>query len=214
MALDDRGHVVPSPAEAPRRDALETLSESVNDLVFAANATARATIVSTIAPTATRPLYVHQLDTAELWVHTAAAGSGRPFYPRARYWRTQRTTQSSTIGTTDWVPDLAVINLPADAPAGRYVVRGCLFAYLGGSVTEVSIHRTVYVGATEVDANLRNQPVQGTTSGAAVAAVFEAEFSHLGGATDVELRGMSATAGAFWAARAATYMCVEFLGTA
>lgn len=211
MATDKRGHEVPTGASPARRQSLLDLSLTINDIVLVANETARTAKVLDLAPTSSRPAFVYQLDTAELWVHTASTGAGRPFHPRARYWRQQRTAQSAVVSTTDWATGLVTINLPADAPAGVYVARGVLFAFISGS-GEISINRSVFVGSSEVDTNLRDQPVQMQASANNLGAPFEVPFAHSGGAVAVRLDGRTGTPGASWAARAATYMVVEYKG--
>lgn len=114
MATDLRGHTVPGPLETPRRAALTDLSLSIRDIVYVANATARAQLVTDLTtaghgPSTSNPLYVHRGDAAsgrELEVTTdgttwrAVVGDDSGWQPLATFgtvggstnttWRTRR----------------------------------------------------------------------------------------------------------------------------
>lgn len=69
MATDARGHIAPAPGETPRRQVINDLSLSINDVVVVANATARAAKVVELANagvpvSTTRPLLVWRSDAA------------------------------------------------------------------------------------------------------------------------------------------------------
>ncbi len=72
MATDARNHTVPAAADAPARSALTNMSLSIRDVVYVADTTARAAVVSAMASAgktigSAEPLYVHRGD----------AGAGR-----------------------------------------------------------------------------------------------------------------------------------------
>ena len=74
MATDKRKHLAPAAGETPKRQSINDLSHSINDIVPVANTTERAQLVADLtalgtqfAPSATKPLYVHRQD----------AGTGR-----------------------------------------------------------------------------------------------------------------------------------------
>lgn len=83
MATDARGHTAPAAAEAPRRQAFNDLSLSVNDMVMATNATTRGTVLTAVGSSAARPLFVYQQDTDTVWRHDGSA------------WRLMSNTPSS-----------------------------------------------------------------------------------------------------------------------
>lgn len=70
MATDARGHTVPAAGETPRRQAFNDLSLTVRDVVYVANATARAQLLTDLAgvglaASATNPVYVHRGDAPD-----------------------------------------------------------------------------------------------------------------------------------------------------
>lgn len=67
MATDIRRHTAPAAGETPRRQSINDLSLTVNDIVYVANTTARAQLVAGlntagVGPSTTRPIYVHRGD--------------------------------------------------------------------------------------------------------------------------------------------------------
>lgn len=67
MAIDARKHVAPAGGETPRRQAINDLSLSINDVVPVANVTERAQLVADLTsagapPSSTRPLVVARAD--------------------------------------------------------------------------------------------------------------------------------------------------------
>jgi hypothetical protein len=85
MAIDARNHIAPADGETPRRQAINDLSLSVNDIRTVVNATDRAQYVSSMTalgfgPSATRPLYVHRQD--------AVAGANLEVTLDGTTWRT------------------------------------------------------------------------------------------------------------------------------
>lgn len=78
--IDLRKHTAPAAAEVPRRQALNDLSMSINDVVPVANATERAQLVTDLTaagygPTAARPLFVYQADQP-VWTATKVTRDG------------------------------------------------------------------------------------------------------------------------------------------
>lgn len=72
MATDIRRHTAPAGNETPRRQAINDLSLTVNDIVYVANATDRAQFVAGlttagVGPSASRPIYVHRGDATPGW---------------------------------------------------------------------------------------------------------------------------------------------------
>jgi hypothetical protein len=84
MAVSARKHIVPAAAETSRRQAINDLAASVNDIIPVANATERAQLVADVVAAGhvwPRPLYVDRAD--------APAGA-----------KLERTTDGTT-----WAPD-------------------------------------------------------------------------------------------------------------
>ena len=69
MATNARGHTIPAAGETPSRAAIFAPLLTVNDIVMATNATDRAQKITALAPSAARPLYIHQIDNRCLWMH-------------------------------------------------------------------------------------------------------------------------------------------------
>ena len=108
MATDVRGHTAPAAGETPRRQVLNDLSLSINDVVMAANPTARAQALTDIGASTARALFVWQSDTEELWVHNGArwrllAGAGRSIVGAG----------NGGVGTTEQQVSGSVLTLPA-----------------------------------------------------------------------------------------------------
>lgn len=67
MAVSARKHTVPAGGETPRRQAVNDLAASINDIVPVANATERTQLVTDltaagVGPSSARPLYVDRAD--------------------------------------------------------------------------------------------------------------------------------------------------------
>lgn len=157
MATQPSGIVAPAGTDAFAPDSdMRALVNSIHGRIhiLAANATARAALVSSCGwtPTATDPLVVFQTDTKSMWSYD---GTGW-FSPVTKY-HTQTVAQNAANGAT-----LATMTIPAQ----RVAYRGFVSAtgqIGGGSGTGLAAIALSATGAT-VNTNL-NQPLYIGTAG-------------------------------------------------
>lgn len=100
MATDARGHTVPAGSDAFDPQGSDVaVSLSLNDWVFATNATDRASKITTLAPTTSRPALIFQLDTA---VAYQATGTSNTLGTDLFVFGGQIATAAVTYGALPW----------------------------------------------------------------------------------------------------------------
>lgn len=210
MGTSPRTHTIPLAGETPRRQAIVDLATSINDIVPAANATARAQILADLtaagqAPTAARPLYVMQTDTREIWEHNGAAWS--PWGLRGYSW-VARTPGVVLVGVAT-MTNILSIALPADAPAGLYQVDAAILARSDAATTHYS---RIRVGGLWLDGHDAGADFPANQD---VARTKLQTFTHAGGAVTVYLDLQINAGTAAWnRARPDCYLRVTWLGRA
>jgi hypothetical protein len=122
MGTDARKHTAPASGEAPRRQAINDLSLTVNDIVPVANATERGQIAAQLtdagfAPSAARPLYVSRAD-ASAGAQLEYTTDGTTWHIAAPYrglLRYSLPTTSSGFTSTAWSTGLGSIAVAGTA---------------------------------------------------------------------------------------------------
>jgi hypothetical protein len=134
-----RKHQVPAAGDAPSRAGIVGPFETINDIVPVANSTDRANVATAIAPTASRPLYVHRAD--------APVGQKLEVTEDGTTWRTILSYKGSTAwiferqsaSGTDTFPNGSMVTLVqgtiVDAPIGSYLITGTLILSAGSAAT-------------------------------------------------------------------------------
>jgi hypothetical protein len=218
MATDARKHTAPAAGETPRRQSLNDLSLSINDIIPVANTPERAQYIVDLTaagfgPTAARPLYFNRADAGGGVERTTNGTDFTWITGPGLAWYSQRTADGSDISGVssnhDWVPNAISVALPAGAPAGRYAIDGELVMYID-SATDTYIDRRIMWGTTEVEPASSGRGVAFKAAGGDAVRTFRLTMAHTGGAVTVRLDSRITAGG--WRWRAATDMRVTWLG--
>jgi hypothetical protein len=151
-----RKHQVPAAGDAPSRAGVVGPFETINDIVPVANSTDRANVATAVAPTASRPLYVHRADAPvgqELEVTTDGSNWRTILaYRGTSTWTFERTSAN----VSDNFPSGAMTSLISatitDAPIGRYWISGLLIM---SAAAATSGNLRMSVGAVNLSEDMR-----------------------------------------------------------
>ena len=103
MGTNARGHTIPDATGVPpSRTGIFGSLLTINDIVMAANATARGIAIAAIVPTTSRPLFVYQADTKELYVADGATVKLLASLALGKMGAWTAYTPTLTAGTGSW----------------------------------------------------------------------------------------------------------------
>lgn len=176
MATDVRGHEVPASDDQPARSAFTNLSLSIRDIIYVANSTAQAQLVTDLAgagitPSSSNPIYTHRASApvgreleytmnGTTW-HAISAGSRGPFAMAAGIASGSMASQS-TITVSDTFP------------ASRFTVAPLVTGILVGSAGYVSTLRVGVASTTASGVTFVVNSVTGATLTGSINIVWQA----------------------------------------